>query len=271
MSDDLHFSGTPSTQPTRSSDMTFSCASRTTCRIGVAAARVMGLSLSDTRGTSLALAVVLARRGKGITKGDVARAVAGRGDKQNPLSSAQERLGGPMKLWTRKDIARKGFAALLRNFMDWIHEAHRARQSRMLFHDIPAPRCVRRRVRNASSTPQPGQVARMEAEGGCDGAPGKGHQHGRHRKPWPQARGRIHPHCERAVRRSSVVQIHLSANQGFLLAVLPQNVWLWKKVGHLSALREWGKCGIPAPSRASTLVEPEQLNVRFGAKEVRDH
>lgn len=55
-------------------------------------------------------------------------------------------------------------AALLRNFMDWIHEARIERaKSRMLFHDIQRRAACAEftRLINASS---PQRVARMEAE-----------------------------------------------------------------------------------------------------------
>ena len=59
----------------------------------------------------------------------------------------------------------QGIAALLRNFMDWIHEARTERaKSRMLFHDIQRraacaefTRLIKRR--------NPRQVARMERKG----------------------------------------------------------------------------------------------------------
>ena len=60
----------------------------------------------------------------------------------------------------------RGIAALLRKFMDWIHEARIERaKSRMLFHDIQRRAACAEftRLINARS---PDRVARMEAERG---------------------------------------------------------------------------------------------------------
>ena len=57
-----------------------------------------------------------------------------------PLSSARERLGGAQvseEIMYENRQRAQGIAALLRNFMDWIHEVRIERaKSRMLFHDI---------------------------------------------------------------------------------------------------------------------------------------
>lgn len=89
--------------------------------------------------------------------------------KQAPLSSARERLGGAGKyggIMYENGQRAQGIAALLRNFMDWIHEARIERaKSRMLFHDIQRRAACAEftRLINARS---PDRVARMEAERG---------------------------------------------------------------------------------------------------------
>ena len=89
--------------------------------------------------------------------------------KQAPLSSARERLGGAGKyggiMYENRQRA-QGIAVLLRNFIDWIHETRIERaKSRMLFHDIQRRAACAEftRLINARS---PDRVARMEAERG---------------------------------------------------------------------------------------------------------
>ena len=70
------------------------------------------------------------------------------------------------EIMNEKGQRAQGIAALLRNFMDWIHEARIERaKSRMLFHDLQRRAACAEftRLINARS---PDRVARMEAERG---------------------------------------------------------------------------------------------------------
>ena len=60
----------------------------------------------------------------------------------------------------------QGIAALLRNFMDWIHEVRIERaKSRMLFHDIQR-RAACAEFTHLINARSPDRVARVEAERG---------------------------------------------------------------------------------------------------------